>query len=111
MLFRSGTQNYTPITHFPTEAEFWDYIAQRYVPIAVENNVNYPVLDAFTFAFPANSLFILGEEQAGLPDSVLQRCTHIVSIPAFGSVRSVNVGTASGVIMGLYRAQYRAIEV
>lgn len=102
-----GTQNYTPITYFPEEPEFWNYISDKYVPIAVENNVNYKIHDGYEFDFPANSLLIFGEEQAGIPDTVLQRCKAVVCIPDFGSVRSLNVGTASGVLMSLLRRQHR----
>jgi tRNA G18 (ribose-2'-O)-methylase SpoU len=101
-----GTQNYTPITHLPTEEEFWDYVKGKYTPIAIENNTAFKVSDVYNFAFPTNSLFILGEEQKGLSEAVLSKCSSIVAIPAFGCVRSLNVGTASGVVMALHRAQH-----
>jgi tRNA G18 (ribose-2'-O)-methylase SpoU len=44
-------------------------------------------------------IFIFGEEQLGLSAETLALCDEVVYIPQLGSVRSLNVGTASGIIM------------
>jgi tRNA G18 (ribose-2'-O)-methylase SpoU len=44
-------------------------------------------------------IFIFGEEQLGLSPETLALCDEVVYIPQRGSVRSLNVGTASGIIM------------
>jgi tRNA G18 (ribose-2'-O)-methylase SpoU len=42
---------------------------------------------------------IFGEEQRGLSPMALGMADDIVYIPQLGSVRSLNVGTASGIVM------------
>ena len=99
-----GTQHYTPLTYSKTLEDFWKAIDGKYVPIALENNVKYDMKNLFDFDWPKNPVIIVGEEQAGLSDEVLSKCVGIVTIPAFGSVRSINVGTAAGIAMAAFRA-------
>tara|TARA_R110002110_G_scaffold66530_3_gene182108 strand:- start:1177 stop:1725 length:549 start_codon:yes stop_codon:yes gene_type:complete len=51
------------------------------------------------FIWPENSLMIFGEEGKGLSDKILSMADHVVSITQYGSVRSMNVGTTSGIAM------------
>lgn len=104
-----GTQHYTPMNYCRTLADFWAAIDDKYIPIALENNINYKMESLFDFHWPQNPIIIVGEEQAGLSDEVLQGCNAVVTIPAFGSVRSMNVGTAAGIAMGVFRNSYRKI--
>jgi len=101
-----GTQHYTPMNYCRSLAEFWSSIEDKYIPIALENNINYKMENLFEFRWPKNPIIIVGEEQAGLSDDVLQGCNAIVTIPAYGSVRSMNVGTAAGIAMGIFRTNY-----
>jgi tRNA G18 (ribose-2'-O)-methylase SpoU len=48
-------------------------------------------------------MFVFGEEKSGLSDYILDNAENIITIPDFGSVRSLNVGTTSGIIMAFYR--------
>lgn len=99
-----GTQNYTKLSYCGDESYFWSYIKDKgYTPIAIENNVNFPIINLYDFEFPEKPLFIFGEEGNGLSEDTLKQCASIVKIPDFGSVRSLNVGTASGIIMNEYR--------
>lgn len=106
-----GTHNYIDIEFVKTEEEFMARIKElEYMPIAVENNIDYKCHNLYDFDFSMNVLFdnpvfIFGEEQRGLSKFVLDNCEHIVTIPARGTVRSLNVGTASGIILGHY-SQY-----
>jgi tRNA G18 (ribose-2'-O)-methylase SpoU len=45
------------------------------------------------------TLLVLGEEQCGIPREILYMCDNILEIPQRGTVRSINVGTASGIAM------------
>jgi|TARA_R100000315_G_C5210728_1_gene125125 tRNA G18 (ribose-2'-O)-methylase SpoU len=51
------------------------------------------------FDWPENTLMIFGEEGIGLSDEMLSMADHVVSITQYGSVRSMNVGTTSGIAM------------
>ena len=52
-----------------------------------------------TFEWPENTLMFFGEEGRGLSEEVCGICDKIVHITQYGSVRSLNVGTASGIAM------------
>jgi tRNA G18 (ribose-2'-O)-methylase SpoU len=45
------------------------------------------------------TLICVGQESTGLPQQIIQKCDVLVEIPQFGSVRSLNVGTAAGIAM------------
>ena len=45
------------------------------------------------------TLLFFGEEQQGLQPEILDICDKIIHIPQGGSVKSINVGTASGIAM------------
>ena len=105
-----GVQNYIPITHCKTKDEFFDIIKDRYIPIALENNlplncVGEPI-NLFDFTWPKNPVIIVGEEQSGIPSDILIRCKSFIEIYAHGTVRSMNVGTAAGIAMSVYRNAY-----
>jgi tRNA G18 (ribose-2'-O)-methylase SpoU len=42
---------------------------------------------------------VFGQEQEGLTEELLARCEKITFIHQYGSVRSLNVGVASGIAM------------
>ena len=103
-----GTHNYIDITFIKTEEEFVKTIKdQGYTLISIENNVNYECSNLFQFMDNVNvkdikPIFIFGEEQKGLSDYILDNSEHILTISGKGTVRSLNVGTASGIVLGYY---------
>jgi tRNA G18 (ribose-2'-O)-methylase SpoU len=52
-----------------------------------------------TFKWPTNPLMLFGQEQGGLPSSLLSIAAHKVYIRQYGSVRSLNVGSAASIAM------------
>lgn len=100
-----GTHHYTPLIYCPTIEDFWSEIEGKYTPIALENNVKFPMFNLFEYKFPKNPVLICGEEQQGIEENILTKCQSIVTIPSYGSVRSMNVATAAGIAMGLIRQQ------
>jgi tRNA G18 (ribose-2'-O)-methylase SpoU len=42
---------------------------------------------------------VFGQEQIGIDKEVLEVCHDLIYIEQYGSVRSLNVGTASGIAM------------
>ncbi len=105
-----GTHHYTPIYHHKDEESFLLQCSGRNI-IAIENNIpDYAdkTVDLFDHQFDPNihmsqPIFIFGEESKGLSNLVLDRANIILTIPNYGSVRSLNVGTTSGIVMGVYR--------
>jgi tRNA G18 (ribose-2'-O)-methylase SpoU len=58
-----------------------------------------------SFVWPKNTLMCFGQEQMGLPPEIIDRCQNVVYIKQYGSVRSLNVGTASGIAMYDYTSK------
>lgn len=108
-----GTHHYTPISFIKTEEDFVKQIDNKYTLVCVENNIpkfNWKTVSLFDKDVWNDTLnpplFLFGEEQKGISDSLLKECGYILTIPAFGSVRSLNVGSTSAVIMAMYRQFY-----
>jgi tRNA G18 (ribose-2'-O)-methylase SpoU len=107
-----GTHHYTPMYHHKTEEDFiQSHSLSGRTLIAVENNIpQYKdiTFDPFSFDFSNvdDPIFIFGEENSGLSEQILMSCNYILTIPTYGSVRSLNVGTTSGIIMSFYRHYY-----
>lgn len=102
-----GTYHYTPVYHHKDEKSFLEQCNHRTI-IAIENNVpqySSKTHNIFEYQFKSlnDPIFIFGEERDGLSNSILDAADIILTIPNYGSVRSLNVGTASGIIMGIYR--------
>jgi len=102
-----GTHHYTPIYHHKDEESFLLQLSGRTI-IAVENNIpeySDKTMNLFDFDFcdSKHPIFVFGEEKKGLSNLVLDRANIILTIPNYGSVRSLNVGTTSGIVMGVYR--------
>lgn len=102
-----GTHHYTPMYHHKDESSFISQCDTRTI-IAVENNIpqyNYKTVNLFDYQFDNinEPIFLFGEENRGLSDLILDRANIIITITNYGSVRSLNVGTTSGIVMCYYR--------
>jgi tRNA G18 (ribose-2'-O)-methylase SpoU len=107
-----GTHHYTPMYHHKTEEDFIKcHSSSGRTLIAIENNIpqfaniTFNLFD-FDFSNVDEPMFIFGEENAGLSETILMGCSCVLTIPNYGSVRSLNVGTTSGIVMGVYRHYY-----
>ena len=102
-----GTYNYTNISHFNSEVSFIERYRDTHTLIGVENNIpqySFKTVNLFELnSIIANPIFIFGSENNGLSNFILDSCDQIVTIQNYGSVRSLNVGTTSGIIMAYYR--------
>jgi tRNA G18 (ribose-2'-O)-methylase SpoU len=103
-----GTYHYTPMYHHKDEPSFLLQFAYGRTIIAIENNIpeyEDKTVNLFDYKFDTvtEPIFVFGEENKGLSNNILDRANIILTIPNYGSVRSLNVGTTSGIVMGLYR--------
>jgi tRNA G18 (ribose-2'-O)-methylase SpoU len=48
---------------------------------------------------PRRCIFLFGQEGPGLSEAARKASSHVLSIPQFGSTRSINAGVASGIAM------------
>lgn len=102
-----GTYHYTPVVNYSDEETFIEKCSDKFL-IAIENNIPHfahKTIDLFSYdyEFDTNPIFVFGEENKGLSDFVLDNAKIILTINNYGSVRSLNVGTTSGIVMSWYR--------
>lgn len=91
-----GAHHYSHIRHLPSEKDL-DEI-KDYVWVGIDN-IDGIAVPMDSYVWPKNSLLCFGEEHHGLPPEVIKRCKDIVYIRQFGSVRSLNVGSAAAIAM------------
>ncbi len=93
-----GTHHYVNMKHLSSIDEIVQ-LKQKHTFVGLDNNISRPIKKMPNFTWPTNTLLVLGEEQNGIIPEVLALCDHFVEIPQYGSVRSLNVGTASGIAL------------
>lgn len=92
-----GTHNYKQLVHID-DLEDLKKLKLKYRFVAVENSVEKPT-EISSFIPKENDIYIFGEEMLGIKEEILELCDEFIYIKQYGSVRSLNVGTASGIIM------------
>ena len=104
-----GTHHYNHLKHSPSldniylhnpEVRDAKWVAIDNVPGAIPLH---------SYDWKPNTFMIFGEEQRGLSPMALGMADEVVYIPQLGSVRSLNVGTASGIVMYDYVIKTGAI--
>lgn len=106
-----GTHHYTDVIHREHFGQVWTELAlQGYTSVALENNIEYTIQSLYHFQWPEKTLLVVGSESQGLSKDILDLCDHVVSIPQYGSVRSINVANASGIAMNAYAQQWSEIK-
>lgn len=95
-----GVQNYENIVHCEDMDALLNWLReQNYTLVCVDYipGVSRPI-DTFQ-TYPDKSFFLMGSERNGIPQRLLDIADMVVHIPMYGSVRSLNVGVASGIIL------------
>lgn len=103
-----GAHNYKQLTHLSSEEEILK-LKEKYRFIGIENNVVgcKPLKE---YIPRENDLLIFGEESSGISENVLRLCDEIIYINQWGTVRSLNVGTSSGIIMNHVSTHFSEIK-
>jgi tRNA(Leu) C34 or U34 (ribose-2'-O)-methylase TrmL len=83
--------------------------------VCIENNIlkfSHKTVSIFDKPFDGlqNPVFLFGEEQKGISENVLERCERIITIPSFGSVRSLNVSSCASTVFAFYRNYYDSLK-
>jgi len=99
-----GTHRYTHFEHYKNETDLNLFLKRtKFSRIVGIDNVSSSVaITNYDWGNPSpqeDILMVFGQEQVGIPDNLLDICDDLVYIPQYGSVRSLNVGTASGIAM------------
>lgn len=80
--------------------------AQGCTLIGVEQTAESVLLP--DFAFPQNTVLLLGREREGIPMQILQLLDHTVEIPQLGLIRSLNVHVSGAITLYEYSKQQLA---
>lgn len=90
-----GTNHYENIKHIK---EIEDLNFPDSVIVGIDNLPGSVPIESFVWP-TQHVILAFGQEDVGLPQEILDICTHLVYIKQYGSVRSLNVGVASGIAM------------
>jgi len=92
------TDRYQRVRYHPTIAQFATWAREARLPVLGVDNL--PGAVAIEEAeIPPACTFLFGQEGPGLSDEARGICERVLSIPQFGSTRSINAGVASGIAM------------
>lgn len=89
-----NTPKHIPLYEYSSFESFFSNIPEGCVLIAVENSENSQLITEFTH--PDRCIYLLGSEDKGIPQEVLDKCERIVRIPGR---TSINVSIAGSIIM------------
>jgi tRNA G18 (ribose-2'-O)-methylase SpoU len=107
-----GTHNYTNFRHVKSVDDLSAYFCslgglhgcKKIKIVGIDNVENSENINDFLFEPSVYYVLIFGQEQIGIPQEVLEVCDNVLYIPQYGSVRSINVGSASAIAMNAYCA-------
>jgi tRNA G18 (ribose-2'-O)-methylase SpoU len=104
-----GTHHYVDLVFLDGGVSQLVELKNQYTIVAIDNNVpNTRKLGEFDWhMLEKPPLMVFGEEGVGLTAETLKIADYSVEIPQYGSVRSLNVGTSSGIIMYDYMLSLR----
>ena len=96
-----GTHHYVDLVYLGISHNSLVDLKNEYTIVAIDNNVpNTHKLGEFDWnMLEKPPLMIFGEEGVGLTSETLKIADYSIEIPQYGSVRSLNVGTSSGILM------------
>jgi len=92
------TEVYQHVHHHPTLAGFAAWCGERRLPVLGVDNLpgSQPIDRA---EIPAACVLLFGREGPGLSDAARRLVQTVLTIPQYGSTRSINAGAASAVAM------------
>ncbi len=66
----------------------------KVVAVSEKADINYT-----TASYTEPTALVMGAEDSGISDEVIRECDTFVSIPMFGSISSLNVSVAAGILI------------
>jgi tRNA G18 (ribose-2'-O)-methylase SpoU len=92
------TEVYQHVVHHPTLADLAGWASGQRLPLLGIDNLPGAV-DIREADLPRACVLLFGQEGPGLSDEARAAVAGVLSIPQFGSTRSINAGVASGIAM------------
>ena len=104
-----GVFNYSDVKWLPTVDDLLA-LKSKYKFVGFDNGIEgaKPMSE---YTWEPETLIIFGSEGVGLSDDIKKLCDEFVYIEQFGSVRSMNVATASGIAMNDIVQQFRKRQI
>ena len=94
-----GTEFYMDFEQIKYVEEIDEILKEYQIIVGLENGIKAKSLIDYKWDKSKKTLICLGQEGNGIPKEILDKCHDLVEIPQVGSVRSLNVGTAAGIVM------------
>ena len=96
-----GAHHYMDVDYLDDGHKRLVELKNKYTFIAVDNNVDktHKLREFDWNKLQKPPLILFGEEGCGLTEEVLNLADYRIEIEQYGSVRSLNVGTASGIVL------------
>lgn len=105
-----GTEFYMKFKHVKFIEDLDEIFSGYDLAVAAENTEDSTTLNEFEWDVSKKTLLVFGQESDGIPKEVLERCDYKVQIIQFGSVRSLNVSVAAGIVMHDYCLKTGALD-
>ncbi len=102
-----GSEFYEYFRHIKFVEDIDKIFSEYEVVVAVENGTEAVDLADFKWDKNKKTLIVFGQESGGIPKEILDKCHHVVEIKQMGSVRSLNVAVAAGIVMNDYCTKTR----
>lgn len=103
-----GVSNYTSVNWLGCLDELLQ-LKEKYIFVGIDNIPGATSIANYEYNFSSNKeiMFIFGEEGVGLTPTIQSYCDVMLYIEQYGSVRSLNVGTASGIIFFDFATKFK----
>lgn len=101
-----GTHHYENINYSPTSVEVINAYREKGYRIVVADNIE-GASRVNDYQWQPKTLLVMGQEAIGVSQTALDMADDVVYIEQFGSVRSMNVGAASAVMVYDYTSKVR----
>lgn len=94
-----GAHLYTNLKRVAFTDDLEEHLPADRLIVGVDNIEGAEPIETFEWPKDKHVVITLGEEAVGLTDNMIALCDKMVYIKQYGSVRSLNVGVASGIAM------------
>lgn len=101
-----GAFDYVPWTYYERNRDCMDALEKQGIPVVAVETVP-GASDYRDFCWPRPVAIVFGNEENGVNERVLRRCSAVVQIPMFGYKKSINVATAFGIVLFGILEQWR----
>lgn len=99
----AGAVEYVPVSVVPNLANAVAKLQQAGFWVFAAHMEGEPIWDV---RFPEKSVLILGSEGKGVSELLKKRSDELVAIPRYGTIDSLNVSVAAGVLLYEFRRQH-----